>query len=132
MYTLLITISIIISILLVIVVLLQASKGDGLSGTIGGGAGGFGTVFGARRTADFLSKATWWLGGSLLVLAIVINLFFLPGQSSSSERESIIQGSRSQTVPSTPNLPPVGNTPPSNDNNANNTPSNNTQPEPTN
>ena len=105
MYTLLITISIIISVLLVIVILLQASKGDGLSGTIGGGAGGFGTVFGARRTADFLSKATWWLGGSLLVLAIVINLFFLPGQSSSAERESIIQNSGSQTVPSTTTLP---------------------------
>ncbi len=105
MYTLLITISIIISVLLVIVVLLQASKGDGLSGTIGGGAGGFGTVFGARRTADFLSKATWWLGGSLLVLSIVINLFFLPGQSTSGERESIIQRSGNQTVPTTPTLP---------------------------
>ena len=105
MYTLLITLSMIISVLLIIVVLLQASKGDGLSGTIGGGAGGFGTVFGARRTADFLSKATWWLGGSLLVLAIVINLFFLPGQTTSGQRESIIQSSGQQTVPSTTTLP---------------------------
>lgn len=105
MYTLLITLAIIIAILLVIIILLQASKGDGLSGTIGGGAGGFGTVFGARRTADFLSKATWWLGGSLIVLSIVINLFFLPGQTSSGERESIIQNSGQQTVPSTPTLP---------------------------
>jgi len=105
MYTLLITLSMIIAVLLVIVVLLQASKGDGLSGTIGGGAGGFGTVFGARRTADFLSKATWWLGGLLLVLAIVINLFFLPGQTTSGERESIIQSSGQQTVPSTTTLP---------------------------
>jgi len=105
MYTLLITLSIIISILLVIIVLLQASKGDGLSGTIGGGAGGFGTVFGARRTADFLSKATWWLGGSLLVLAVVINLFFLPGQTTSGERQSIIQSSGTQSVPTTPTLP---------------------------
>jgi preprotein translocase subunit SecG len=129
MYTLLITISMIISVLLVIVVLLQASKGDGLSGTIGGGAGGFGTVFGARRTADFLSKATWWLGGSLLVLALIINLFFLPGQTSSGERQSIIQSSRSQSVPSTPNLPPVNNTTPSN---TNTTPDNNTQPKPAN
>ena len=105
MYTLLITLSMIIAVLLVIVVLLQASKGDGLSGTIGGGAGGFGTVFGARRTADFLSKATWWLGGSLIVLSIVINLFFLPGQSTSGERESLIQSSGQQTVPSTTTLP---------------------------
>ncbi len=105
MYTLLITISIIVAILLVIVILLQASKGDGLSGTIGGGAGGFGTVFGARRTADILSKGTWWLSGTLLVLAIVINLFFLPGQTTSGERESIIQNSGSPTVPTTTTLP---------------------------
>lgn len=105
MYTLLISLSVIIAVLLVIIVLLQASKGDGLSGTIGGGAGGFGTVFGARRTADFLSKGTWWLGGSLLVLAIVINLFFLPGQSTSGERDSIIQSSGQPTVPSSTTLP---------------------------
>jgi preprotein translocase subunit SecG len=105
MYTFLITVSIIIAILLIIVVLLQASKGDGLSGTIGGGAGGFGTAFGARRTADFLSKATWWLGGGLMALAIIINVFFLPGQTTKGERESIIQSSSSQTVPSTPVLP---------------------------
>lgn len=109
MYTLLITLSIIISLILIVVILLQASKGDGLSGTIGGGAGGFGTVFGARRTADFLSKATWWLGGTLLVLAIVINLFFLPGQTSSGERKSIIQSSGTQTVPATPTLPQPSN-----------------------
>ncbi len=105
MYTFLITVSIIIAILLIIVVLLQASKGDGLSGTIGGGVGGFSTAFGSRRTADFLSKATWWLGGGLMALAIIINLFFLPGQTTKGERESIIQSSSSQTVPSTPVLP---------------------------
>ena len=104
MYTILITFSIIIAVLLVIVVLLQASKGDGLSGAIAGGAGGFGSAFGARRTADFLSKATWWLGGSLMVMAIVINLFFLPGQTTKGERESIIQ-SAGQSVPSDLTLP---------------------------
>jgi preprotein translocase subunit SecG len=103
MYYLLITLSIIISALLVIAVLLQASKGSGLAGSFGG-SGQFGTVFGTRRTADFLSKATWWLGGALLILALVINLFFLPGQTSLEQRESIIQSDR-QTVPSAPVLP---------------------------
>lgn len=104
MYSLLITIAIIVSIFLVIVILLQSSKGGGLAGSFGG-SGTFGTVFGTRRTADFLSKATWWLGGALLVLAIIINLFFLPGQSSVEQRESIIQGGRQQTVPTSPALP---------------------------
>lgn len=104
MYALLIFVSVVIAVLLIIVVLLQASKGGGLAGSFGG-SGQFGTVFGTRRTADFLSKITWWLGGALLVLAIVINLFFLPGQSTSTQRDSIIQGGGRQTVPTAPALP---------------------------
>lgn len=103
MYTLLITLSTIIAILLVIVVLLQSSKGGGLAGTFGGG--NVGAMFGSRRTADFLSKASWWLGGSLAVLALAINLFFLPGQTTAEQRESIIQQSGRQTIPQTPTLP---------------------------
>ena len=108
MYSLLITISIIVSVFLVIVVLLQSSKGGGLSGSIaGGGAGaGMGTMFGTRRTADFLSKITWYLGGGLLILAIVINLFFVPGQTTLEDRQSIIQSTQQQqSIPSSPALP---------------------------
>jgi len=105
MYTLLITIAIIISFLLVVVILLQSSKGGGMAGITGGAGGNFGNMFGSRRTADFLSKSTWWLGGSLLVLSIVINLFFLPGQTTSEQRDSIIQGAQSQQAPTTPALP---------------------------
>ncbi len=104
MYSLLIFISVVVGILLIIIVLLQSSKGGGLAGSFGG-AGQFGTVFGTRRTADFLSKATWWLGGGLMVLAIIINLFFLPGQTTSKQRESIIQSGRQQAVPTAPVLP---------------------------
>jgi preprotein translocase subunit SecG len=105
MYATLIVITTIIAILLIIIVLLQSSKGGGLAGTFGG-AGSMGTMFGTRRTADFLSKASWWLAGSLAVLTIVINLFFLPGQASVEQRESIIQRSGQQNVPQTPSLPP--------------------------
>lgn len=103
MFTLLITLSIIVAILLMIIVLLQASKGGGLAGTFGGAQ--MGTMFGTRRTADFLSRATWWLGGALALLALVINLFFLPGSSSTDGQESIIQQSGRQTIPTTPTLP---------------------------
>ena len=107
MYSLLITIAIILSIFLVIIILLQASKGSGLAGTFGG-AGNLGSTFGTRRTADFLSRATWWLGGAILIIAILINLFFLPGQMTSDQRESIIQGANQQrAVPTSPALPEV-------------------------
>jgi len=104
MYEFLIVIASIISIILMIIVLLQSSKGGGLAGTFGG-AGNMGSMFGTRRTADFLSKATWWLGGGLMVLAIVINLFFLPGQSTQSQRDSIIQKSGKSVIPEKPSLP---------------------------
>lgn len=103
MYTILITLSSIIAILLMVVVLLQSSKGGGLAGTFGGG--NVGSMFGTRRTADFLSKATWWLGGALGILALAINLFFLPGQTTAEQRESIIQQSGRQQIPQTPTLP---------------------------
>ncbi|MFA3783921.1 preprotein translocase subunit SecG [Melioribacteraceae bacterium 4301-Me] len=104
MYSFLIFVSIIVSLLLIVAVLMQASKGEGLAGTFGG-AGNFGTMFGTRRTADFLSKATWWLGGALLVLALLINLLFLPRIEGNSNRESVIQSSSQQAVPTSPVLP---------------------------
>lgn len=104
MFTLLMTIAVIVAVLLVIMVLLQSSKGGGLAGTFGGGGSNVGTMFGTRRTADFLGKATWWLGGALLIIALLINLFFLPTNSKGT-RESIIQKTSQQTVPTTPNLP---------------------------
>lgn len=108
MYTLLVLLATIIAILLIIIVLLQSSKGGGLAGTFGGA--GMGTMFGTRRTADFLSKATWWLAGSLAVLALVINLFFLPGKTTEEQR-SIIQESGRNNVPTQPTLPQQNQTP---------------------
>ncbi len=61
-------------------------------------------MFGTRRTADFLSRATWWLGGIVAALAIVANLFFLPGKVTEEQR-SIIQESGRQNIPQTPTLP---------------------------
>jgi preprotein translocase subunit SecG len=108
MYMFLVILASIISIVLMAIVLMQASKGDGLSGTFGGAGGSsMGAMFGARRTADFLSKATWWLGGSLAVIAIAINLFFLPGKTTASQRETIIQNSAQQHIPQQPSLPPA-------------------------
>ncbi len=115
MYSFLVFLSSVIAILLIIIVLLQSSKGGGLAGTFGG-AGNMGSMFGTRRTADFLSKATWWLGGSLAVLALVINLFFLPGKSTASQRESIIQQSGKPVVPQQPSLPKQNNLPKSQSN----------------
>lgn len=103
MFWLLMALSMIISFFLVIAILLQSPKGGGLSGTFGGAQ--IGSMFGARRTADFLAKATWWLGGILLILVIITNLFFLPGKTGNDQKESIIQTKGAQQLPSKPVIP---------------------------
>ena len=104
MYLVLVVLSGLVSILLMVIVLMQSSKGGGLAGTFGGA--NMGSMFGTRRTADFLSKATWWLGGIMAALALITNLFFLPGASTVSQQQSIIQQSgQQQTLPPNASLP---------------------------
>jgi preprotein translocase subunit SecG len=100
MFGFLVALEVLISILLIIVVLMQSSKGGGLAGTFGGAQ--IGTVFGVRRTADFLSRVTTILAAAFLVLSLVIN-FLLPNRSQSAE--SVLQrGTTPQQVPP-PQLP---------------------------
>lgn len=96
MYTLFIGIEIVVSILLTIVILMQSSKGGGLAGSFAGGS--MGTVFGVRRTADFLGKATGYLAFVFLLLCLVINIFFLP-TGTSAGTESVIQSGTPTTAP---------------------------------
>ena len=48
-----------------------------------------GTVFGVRRTSDFLTTLTQWLTGIFMVFALVINLWLLP--RGEQKQESVIQ-----------------------------------------
>ena len=110
MFSFLMAIEVVISILLMLVVLMQSSKGGGLAGTFGGGS--MGMVFGVRRTADFLTRATQILAATFIVLSLVFNLFFLPRPNASTEsvlqRGSTQQGTMQQQLPpeSTPQEAP--------------------------
>ena len=104
MFWFLIILEIIVSVLLIVVILMQSSKGGGLAGTFGGGQ--VGMMFGVRRTADFLTRATQVLAIIFGVLALLINMAFLPRGGPSGE--SVIQGQGSSQQQSTaPQLPPV-------------------------
>ena len=103
MYGFLLGVEIIVSFMLIISVLMQSSKGGGLAGTFGGA--NLGTVFGVRRTADFLSRTTTILASIFLLLSLAINMFFLPGKSDSTEQSIIQRSATQQTVPP-PQLPP--------------------------
>ena len=104
MFGFLLGVEIIISIVLVISILMQSSKGGGLAGTFGGA--NIGTVFGVRRTADFLSRTTGVLATVFLVLSLVINIFFLPGKADSTQ-QSIIQQCATQEALPPAQLPPT-------------------------
>tara|TARA_B100001758_G_C18248868_1_gene524721 strand:+ start:388 stop:705 length:318 start_codon:yes stop_codon:yes gene_type:complete len=75
MYTIFAILMIITSILLVLVVLVQNPKGGGLSSSFGGGAGN--QIMGAKKTTDFLEKATWTLAIILISLSLLSN-FAIP------------------------------------------------------
>jgi preprotein translocase subunit SecG len=98
MYTFFIAIEILVSIFLMIAVLMQASKGGGLAGTLG--SSNFGTVFGVRRTSDFLTRITTILATAFMVLALFINLVILP--RAERTQESVIQsGPQPSALPPT-------------------------------
>jgi preprotein translocase subunit SecG len=102
MFNLLVTVEILVSIIMMIVILMQSSKGGGLAGSFGGS--GMGTMFGVRRTADFLTKSTTILASIFIALSLIINLFFLPGKA--TNLESVIQSGAAPT--SAPQaIPPV-------------------------
>jgi len=114
MVTITILFLIVISIVLMAVVLMQSSKGNGLSGPIGGSS--VTMAFGVRRTSDILSKTTSALAVILMVGCIVVNLMI---GGSGAVDESIIQKNAGQqqqqlppnTIPPDQNAPPQGETP---------------------
>ena len=67
-FTLFMVLIMIACVLLVIIVMAQNPKGGGLSGTFGGTSS---ATFGVQRTNDFMEKATWTLGITIIVLILL-------------------------------------------------------------
>jgi len=104
MYTFLIILFILVSFTMVVVILLQAGKGQGLAGAIGGGAAGS-SIFGGRGAADFLSKATTWLAVLYMGFAILIGVLYK--NRAQEAQQSLIQ----QRVEDQQNALPESNVP---------------------
>lgn len=80
MHVVIIVLTVIVALLLIGIVLIQKSKGGGLSSQFGGA----GTVMGVRQTNSFLEKTTWTLVSCLVVLSI-ISAFTAPKMSNATE-----------------------------------------------
>mgnify|MGYP001171604850 FL=1 len=61
---------IVVCIFLSLIVLVQNSKGGGLSSTFGGGN----QIMGVKKTADVLEKTTWFLAAILVALCLFYNI----------------------------------------------------------
>lgn len=73
----LLIIHILISVVLILSIMLQSGQAGGLGGAFGGsggaGAGGPGqSLFGGRGAADFLGKATRYLGTAFLIISFLL------------------------------------------------------------
>lgn len=80
MDVLIIVLTVIVSLLLIGIVLIQKSKGGGLSSSFAGSN----QIMGVRRTTDFVEKATWTLASIICVLAIT-SAFVMTDMNKSSE-----------------------------------------------
>lgn len=99
MYTFLIILHVLVSFLLVLTILMQASKGGGLSGTFGSVGGG--SLFGTRAAATFLSKVTTGLAIAFMGISILIGLISAPR----GEPSSVIRQEANRRVVPSANLP---------------------------
>ena len=70
--------------LLILIVLVQNSKGGGLSSSFASSN----QIMGVRKTTDFLEKATWTLAGAMLVLCIV-SAMVLPRGEQAGKKSAI-------------------------------------------
>ena len=66
MYTLLVILIVIAAVLMIGIVLIQESKGGGLSSSFAG----YNQVAGVRKTTDFIEKATWSLAAAMVVISV--------------------------------------------------------------
>lgn len=99
MYVVLIILTLICSILLICVVLVQKSKGGGLSSTFAGSN----QLMGVRRTNSFIEKLTWGLAGAIGVLAI-LSTFAMPKAIVGTSRVAA-PAATEQSVPADFNTP---------------------------
>ena len=88
--------------LLILIVLVQNSKGGGLSSSFASSN----QIMGVRKTTDFLEKATWTLAGAMLVLCIVSAMVLPRGEQAG--QKSAIQEQIKTAAPGTQAIPDFG------------------------
>lgn len=101
MFTVLIILTVLVAILLIGVVLIQKSKGGGLSSSFGSAN----QIMGVRNTTNFVEKATWTLACTIAVLAILCS-YLMPDAVSRPKvqqpKQEVIGGQNYDSTTSAP------------------------------
>lgn len=97
-YTLLIVFICLASVLMIGIVLIQESKGGGLSSNFASQN----NLLGVRKTTDFVEKATWSLAVVMVVLSVACAYF----EPMAEGEQSVMEQSAIQTQTTNPNTTP--------------------------
>lgn len=85
MYTLLVILILLVSVLMVFIVLIQESKGGGLSSNFAS----YNQIGGVRKTTDVIEKATWTLAALMVIISILCAYSVPQSSQDSSVMENI-------------------------------------------
>ena len=85
MYTILVILICIATLLMIGIVLIQESKGGGLSSSFAS----YNQIGGVRKTTDFIEKATWGLAVAMVVISILCAYFAPQASSDASVMEGV-------------------------------------------
>ena len=85
MYTLFVILIVIAAVLMIGIVLIQESKGGGLSSSFAS----YNQIGGVRKTTDFIEKATWSLAAAMVVISVVCAWVAPTATTDSSVMENI-------------------------------------------
>ena len=108
MFSIILGLHVVICVLLILVVLMQRSKGAGLSGVFGGG--GSQSVFGGRGAAPFLAKATSVMAILFMTTSLSLALLSARGKTPKSAIEKEMERGIPGSLPATevvPLIPPL-------------------------
>ena len=102
MYSIVVGIIIFVSVLLILVVLVQNSKGGGLSSQFGGNSSN--QFMGVQKTNDLLEKTTWTLAIIIVTLTMLSNLFITePNDNIEGLSPNIDRANEQNIIQNTPN-----------------------------
>ncbi|KPJ50521.1 hypothetical protein AMJ40_02645 [candidate division TA06 bacterium DG_26] len=98
MFGIILALHILVCVCLVFIVLIQQSRGAGLSSVFGGGGGGE-SLFGGRGAAPFLVKATTVLAIMFMLTSLVLTIVSARGGRERPAVEKLVEPSTGMELP---------------------------------